>query len=165
MTLGSKNPLCDGSEARLDPRLALVVQAVVEVPGLPARTYGVCEISKGGMFLAFKDAGSTYADLERYQVDVGTRCEVAFAAKVKDQTERVRVSADIVRITRHGVGVRFATRNPPQLSALRELFARADQTGTTAMPKATGAAQKDAGPGPESPTKPDAPPDWELIEH
>lgn len=140
MTLSSKNPSSDGPEARLDPRLALVVQAVVEVPGLPSRTYGVCEISKGGMFLAFKDAGSTYADLERHQVDAGTGCEIAFAAKVKDQTERVRVSAEIVRITRHGIGVRFATRNPPQLSALRDLFARVGGPGaSSATPNVSGA--------------------------
>lgn len=164
MAQSSKDLKDAAADARVDPRLALVVQAIVEIGGLTPRTYGICELSRSGMFLAFKDEGSTRTDLERNLVDPGTRCEIAFAATIKGEQEWVRVTAEIVRITRHGIGVRFSTRNPPQLSALKDLFMRVERE---APPRAYSSTEQDGRKGEavrEDPAKTDSWRDWQLIE-
>ena len=126
---------------RLDPRCEVETQAFVAMPNLPSRAYQVCEMSRGGMFLGFRDARSTALELERADVVSGTPVEIAFAVNLSGERHRVNVRARITRITPLGIGVQFTTRNPPQLAALRELFARA---GEVAVPDA-GAAHKQAG--------------------
>jgi hypothetical protein len=80
------------------------------------------------MFLAFTDERSTRLEMEQHNIDPGTNVEVAFAVSVRNAKYRFSVRARIVRISSHGIGVQFATRNPPQLAALRELFP-ADEEG------------------------------------
>ncbi len=77
------------------------------------------------MFLAFKDAQSALLELERADIEPGANVDIAFAASVADNRQRFSVRAQIMRITRRGIGVQFVTRNPPQLAALREIFERA----------------------------------------
>ena len=110
---------------RLDPRSEVETQAFVAMPNLPSRAYQVCEMSRGGMFLGFRDARSTALELERADVVSGTPVDIAFAVKLSGERHRINVRARITRITPLGMGVQFATRNPPQLAALRDLFDRA----------------------------------------
>jgi hypothetical protein len=122
----ARQPKARGAAERTDPRTSLAVQAMVAIPSLPPRAYGVCEISRGGMFLAFRNARSTRLELEQHKIEPGTAIEVAFTAALPDAKHRLRVQARIARITQHGIGIQFARRNPPQLAALRELFAQAE---------------------------------------
>lgn len=114
------------AEKRIDPRCTLVVQALVAIPSMPSRAYGICEVSRSGMFLAFRNARSTNLELEQGNIGPGTDLEIAFTVSQEESRYRVRIRARIVRITSLGIGVQFATRNPPQLAPLRELFPPAD---------------------------------------
>ncbi len=113
------------SNKRTDPRHSFAAQALVAIPGLPSRAYEVREISRGGMFLAFRELRSTLLDFEQNDVETGASVEVAFTFSRPDGRHQFSVRGTISRITRQGIGVRFATHNPPQLAALRELFAGA----------------------------------------
>lgn len=115
------------SNKRIDSRCELAAQAFVAVPSLKSRAYEVLEISRSGMFLAFRDAKSTREEFERHSIEPGTSVEVAFSAPLTEGRHRFSVRASIARITRQGIGVQFATRNPPQLAALRELFPDASE--------------------------------------
>jgi len=116
----------DGSSRRNDPRYPVAVQAFVAIPSLNSRAYQVREISRGGMFLAFKEPTSTRLELERNTVEPGTRVEIAFAFSVADVRHRCSVNAQITRITRQGIGVQFTTHKRPQLAPPRALFAQHD---------------------------------------
>ena len=74
------------------------------------------------MFLRFREAHSTLLDFEQNGVEIGVSVEIAFAVSLPDGPQRFSVRGRISRITRQGIGVQFATRNPPQLAALREVF-------------------------------------------
>lgn len=126
MNQESSNSAIHG-ESRVDPRVALAVQAVVEFDGLAARSYGVCEISRGGMFLAFKDTAATLKEYEKQEIQAGSSCEVAFSVSLPHHRQHLRIAAKIVRITEHGIGVRFKPRDPPQLVALNYLFERVEK--------------------------------------
>lgn len=115
----------DLANQRTDPRCELIAHAYVTVPSLPPRIYTVQEISRGGMFLAFRDSSTTRVELEQNGVEKGTHVDVAFAVSAGEEKYRFDVRASIVRITRRGVALQFVTHNPPQLARLRELFARA----------------------------------------
>ena len=47
------------SGKRSDPRCRIEAKAFVAIPGLTSRAYEVGEISRGGMFLGFREAHST----------------------------------------------------------------------------------------------------------
>jgi len=115
------------TDSRVDPRVALAVQAEVELEGLAPRGYGVCEISRGGMFLAFKDPSATLQEYEDHGVEGGAPCDIAFSVRLPDHHQHLRLSATIVRITEHGIGVQFKPRDPPPLAALNQLFARVEK--------------------------------------
>jgi hypothetical protein len=107
---------------RVDRRHDLQTQAFVSISSLPPRAYLVREVSRGGMFLGFRDPHSTRQELEQYGIEKGAPVDIAFVVTTGDNKERCNVRARIVRITRTGLGVAFATHNPPQLAALRKLF-------------------------------------------
>lgn len=113
-----------GVNQRFDPRRELTTQAFVAIPSLPSRAYAICEISRSGMFLGFKDARSTQLELEQGGVEPGVYVDIAFAVQLAGDRHRFSVRARIARITKQGIGVQFTTRNPPQLSALSELFSQ-----------------------------------------
>ncbi len=114
---------------RTDPRTAFITQAFVSIPPLSTQAYQVNEISRGGMFLAFKGASTTLSEMEYAGIDRGAPVEIAFAVSLNGKQQRIRVRAKIARITKRGIGVEFVTHNPPQISGLRELFsAEADTT-------------------------------------
>jgi hypothetical protein len=117
----------DRTESRVDPRVALAVQAEVELEGLAPRGYGVCEISRGGMFLAYKDPEATLQEYEHHGIDGGTACDIAFSVQLPGHRQHLRLSATIVRITEHGIGVQFKPHDPPPLAALNQLFARVEK--------------------------------------
>jgi hypothetical protein len=108
---------------RHDPRQNLDTQAFVSISAIPTRAYVVKEISRGGMFLGFRDPRSTRLELEQNGIECNTPLEIAFVVSSGDTKNRFNVSGRIRRITREGIGVAFATHNPPQLGALRDLFA------------------------------------------
>ena len=110
------------SGKRSDPRCRIEAKAFVAIPGLTSRAYEVGEISRGGMFLGFREAHSTLLDFEQNGVETGVSVEVSFAVSLPDGPQRFSVRGQISRITRQGIGIRFATHNPPQLAALREVF-------------------------------------------
>ena len=107
---------------RADPRTELVTQAFVSIPPLKTRAFQVSEISRGGMFLAFKDATTTLIEMEHAGIEKGWSVDIAFAVSSAEKKHRISVRATIARISRHGLGVEFVTHNPPQLAGLRELF-------------------------------------------
>lgn len=111
---------------RRDPRIELVAQAFVSMVPLNSRAFQIREISRGGMFLEFRD-GNTSTDMGREHIDVGTDAEIAFALFMDGSRHTFNVRARIARITRKGVGVQFLTRNPPQLGALRDIFGSASK--------------------------------------
>lgn len=153
-----------GENKRTDPRCALAIQAFVAIPSLQSRAYGLCEISRGGMFLAFRDARSTKLELEQNDIETGTHVEVAFSVSLPDGKHRFHVRARIARITAYGIGVQFITRNPPQLAALREMFSEAGADMEVPDPQtlrsdATEAKRKLAGPSASTAWE-----DWELVE-
>ena len=156
----------DGVSKRVDPRCEVGAQAFVTVTTLPPRAYDIGEISRGGMFLGFKDARSTALELERAGVEPGTYIDIAFAVTLPDDCHRFSVRARISRITQQGIGVQFTTRNPPQLAALRDLFSAAvDQHPPTVESDPAPAA----GERPEKrivkkPDESNAWKDWELLD-
>ena len=111
-----------GRNLREDPRKDLDTQAFVSVASLPTRAYAVREISRGGMFLGFRDPRSTRQELEQNGIDREAPVDIAFVVTRGDTKDRFSVRAKVRRITRDGLGVAFLTHNPPQLAALRDLF-------------------------------------------
>lgn len=154
----------DGENKRTDPRCALAIQAFVAIPSLQSRAYGICEISRGGMFLAFKDARSTKLELEQNDIETGTHVEVAFSVSLPDGKHRFRVRARIARITRYGIGVQFITHNPPQLAALRELFSHAGAGLGIADPQTRKKDATEARRMLANPSAASAWQEWELVE-
>lgn len=118
----SRGAASDESRRRSDPRCRIEAKAFVAIPGLTSRAYDLVEISRGGMFLGFREAHSTLLDFEQNSVETGVSVEVAFAVSLPDGIQRFSVRGKISRITRQGIGVQFSTHNPPQLAALREIF-------------------------------------------
>lgn len=106
---------------RRDPRVELVAQAFVSMVPLNSRAFQIREVSRGGMFLEFRD-GSTAVDMAREHIEVGTDTEIVFALFMDGSRHTFNVRARIARITRTGIGVQFLTHNPPQLGALRDIF-------------------------------------------
>jgi hypothetical protein len=113
-----------GGNERTDPRREMDTQAFVSMASVPTRAYAIREISRGGMFLGFRDSCSTRQELEQNGIDRDTPLDIAFVVTTGDKKERFNVRARISRITRRGIGVAFVTHNPPQLAALREFFSR-----------------------------------------
>ena len=130
-----------GSGKRSDPRCRVEAKAFVAIPGLTSRAYDVGEISRGGMFLRFREAHSTLLDFEQNSVESGVSVEIAFAVSLPDGPQRFSVRGRISRITRQGIGVQFATHNPPQLAALREVFSSVREES---VPGSASSAQKQA---------------------
>ena len=122
------------TDKRKDPRFNFITQALVTIISLPSRAYEACNISLGGMFLAFKDPRSTWMELEMNGIGPSAHVEIAFAALLPDARHRFRVRARIARITKHGIGVQFARRNPPQLGPLRVFFPDAGWEVTSTNP-------------------------------
>jgi hypothetical protein len=92
-------------QRREAPRYPLPVRAVVEIPGLPARDYGVCEISRSGMFLAFLDARMTRPEFEQSEAGPGTGLKITFEVTHPDVHFRCDIPARVVRATHAGIGV------------------------------------------------------------
>jgi len=108
---------------RSDRRIELVTQASVLIPPLRATIYEIREISRGGMFLAFKQPGQLL-QIETASIGVGANAEVAFTVVLENRRQQLSVRARIARIGKKGIGFEFLTRNPPQLAALRALFSQ-----------------------------------------
>jgi len=126
---------------RLDPRRDLVTQAFVTMVPLSARAFQLQEVSRGGMFLAFKDS-MTLAEIQGVGIDRGTDAEIAFAVVQDGARHAFNVRARIARITPKGIGFQFHTRNPPQLAGLRELFrSAAGDAAVATMPETTAARE------------------------
>ena len=102
-----------------------IYQIMVEsfLDGDPTADYGVCELSKTGMFLAFTNADTTKQSLTDNLVQPGTELHIAFSVPVGGRKLRCELPAEIARITEHGIGVRFLTNDPSQLSDLIDEFA------------------------------------------
>jgi hypothetical protein len=149
---------------RNDPRCALKIQAFVAIPSLQSRAYGICEISRGGMFLAFKDARSTKLELEQNDIGAGTHVEVAFSVSLPDGKYRFRVRARIARITAYGIGVQFITHNPPQLAALREVFSQGGADLEDEGPQIRASDAAEAKRLLANPTASTAWQNWELVD-
>lgn len=140
-TLGEFNPPSELREeemfpatrgdSRNYPRFAYPVRTSVEWPYLPTKEYGICDFSRSGMFLAFTDVRATRTTLERNSVGPGANLVVRFTISLPDETHCCRVQARLVRITRHGIGVRFTPGNPWQLAALTDLLSRANGDSET----------------------------------
>ena len=97
---------------RSDPRCRIEAKAFVSIPDLTSRAYDLVEISRGGMFLGFREAHSTLLDFEQNSVELGVSVEVAFSFSLPDGAQRFSVRGQISRITRQGIGVQFSTHNP-----------------------------------------------------
>jgi len=89
---------------------------------------------------------------------------IAFVVARPDTKHRLRVHARLTRITKQGIGVAFTAHNPPQLSALREFFAKADQQGisdTAREPQPAAQGHRRISKGLVAPA---AAPDWDLAD-
>ena len=117
----------NAEDRRTDPRIGLEVKAFVSMPPLTCRGLQIRDISRSGMYLAFKDAGSTLFELKRAGIETGTKAEIAFAVYLSEKRHGFSIHARLARITQKGLGFEFLTHNPPQLSALRELFSTAER--------------------------------------
>lgn len=115
---------------RSDRRIELVRQASVLIPPLRATIYEIREISRGGMFLAFKQPGQLL-QIDSADISVGANAEVAFTVVLESQRQQLSVRARIARIGKKGIGFQFLTRNPPQLADLRALFSQSDPETVT----------------------------------
>lgn len=159
-----KGPGSNPADKRIDPRCTLVVQALVSIPSVPPRAYAICEVSRSGMFLAFRNSRSTILELEQGDIGPGTDLEIAFTVSQSKTKYRIRVRARIVRITSQGIGVQFATRNPPQLAPLRALFPPAGETVGYANPRDRSEKDADDRRTLLAPPKSSAWQDWELLD-
>ena len=156
----------DEANKRVDRRCEIAAQAFVAIPSLPSRAYEISEISRGGMFLGFKDARSTALELEQRGVEAGVHVDIAFAVTLPDARHRFGVRARISRITQRGIGVQFATRNPPQLAALRELFSAPGEQSAAVVsgPPGSNRAQAREKKVLQKPADSAAWDDWELLD-
>jgi hypothetical protein len=116
------------------------------------------------MFLAFRDARSTKLELEQNDIEPGAQVEVAFSVSLPDGKHRFRVRASIARITAHGIGVQYVTHNPPQLAALRELFAQAGSDIEVPDPQTQNSDAVAAKRMLADPSASTAWQDWELVD-
>ena len=107
-------------EKRLDRRCPMPFQAAVSMPPLATRFAELRDISRGGLFLTFKDPVTTLFELENAEIDVGACAEVAFSAPLDGRHHRVNLRGLITRVGRKGISLQFVTHNPPQLGALRD---------------------------------------------
>lgn len=156
-----RQPVRHDANKRIDPRYSVAAQAFVAIPSLTSRAYKVREISRSGMFLAFKEAQSTLLEYEQNNIERGAHVDIAFAFTLSDTRYRFSVPARITRITKHGIGVQFTTHNPPQLAALRELFEQADTApGLRAPPDQASEKSRVLKDPPET----SAWQDWELLD-
>lgn len=153
-----------GPNGRGDPRYRVEVQAFVAVPSLNTRAYQVQEISRGGMFLAFREPTSTRLELEQNNVEPGTHVEIAFGFSLSGVRYRFSVNARILRITPQGIGVQFTTHNPPQLAALRELFEQNAQSAAPSIPEQPHASEPTRRQALAPPPDTGKWQDWELLE-
>lgn len=157
-----------GTNKRSDPRCRVEAKAFVAIPGLTSRAYDIVEISRGGMFLGFREMHSTLLDFEQNSVETGVAVEVAFAVSLPDGPQRFSVTGQISRITRRGIGVQFSTHNPPQLAALREIFNGDRESSAPTMTASTGntpqVTQPDQKRTLEKPSEDAAWANWELLD-
>ena len=157
-----------GANKRSDPRCRVEAKAFVAIPGLTSRPYDVGEISRGGMFLGFREAHSTLLDFEQNGVETGVAVEVAFAVSLPDGPQRFSVTGQISRITKRGFGVQFSTHNPPQLAALREIFngvhGQAAAAAVSPVGKGPEAVQQERKRILEKPSEDAAWTSWELLD-
>ena len=157
-----------GSNKRSDPRCRVEAKAFVAIPGLTSRPYDVVEVSRGGMFLGFREVQSTLLDFEQNGVEKGVSVEVAFAVSMPEGPQRFSVTGQISRITRQGIGVRFSTHNPPQLAALREMFNSVRESAAPTVSASSESAPQVEQPQRrrvvEKPSEDAAWTDWELLE-
>lgn len=152
----------DSRNKRLDPRMDLVTQAFVTIVPLSARAFQIREVSRGGMFLAFKDS-MTLGDIQGAGIDRGTDAEIAFAVVQDGARHAFNVRARIARITPKGIGFQFHTRNPPQLAGLRELFKSAPEDPAAAMLPETTSARETVRRVIQKPADDTGWQDWEII--
>jgi hypothetical protein len=89
------------------------------MPPLMTRVGELREISRGGLYLAFKDAVTTLFEMENAEIDVGAYADIAFNAPLDGVPHRVNLRSRIARVDHRGIGVQFVTHNPPQLVVLR----------------------------------------------
>ena len=103
---------------RQNPRYPLPVRALVAVPGLPEREYGVCEISRSGMFLAFLDVDRTRPEFRHSDAGPGSELVVKFEVVHPEVHFRCQIPAQVVRTTHSGIGVHVSADHRPDLEAL-----------------------------------------------
>ena len=101
------------------------MQAAVTIPQHPTRDFGVCELSETGMFLAFIGAQLSRQSLEKDGVQAGSELKVTFSVPVGGRKSTCDLTAEIVRVTDHGIGVAFLPERPAQLLALIDAFTAA----------------------------------------
>lgn len=147
---------------RRDPRTELKAQAFVSMVGLASRAFRIHEISRGGMFLAFGDA-RTALDMEHESIEVGSDLEISFSVVVDGTRDTFSVRARIRRITRKGIGVQFLTRNPPQLGALREIFAGPEEEWVNPNPAQAAALGANRPRVIQKPADDSGWQDWEIL--
>jgi hypothetical protein len=116
---GTRRPdAARGKQKRGAPRFPLPVRAVVEIPGLPPREYGVCEVSRSGMFLAFLDARETRPEFEQSGNAPGVEIAISFEVMLPDASYHCDLPARVVRTTHSGIGVEVAEPHRAELDAL-----------------------------------------------
>lgn len=118
---------CLRGDSRNHPRFPYPVRTSVELPFLPTKEYGICDFSRSGMFLAFTDVRATRLTLQQNGVKPGAALVVRFTISLSNETHCCRVQARLVRITRHGIGIKFTPPNSWQLGALINLLSRAHE--------------------------------------
>jgi hypothetical protein len=121
-------PEATPDERRLDPRVVIRSLAAVSMPPLTTRIGELREISRGGLFVAFKDAVTTHFEMESAEIDVGAYAEIAFSAPLDGELHRVHLRSRIARVDHKGIGVQYVTHNPPQLGVLRDYLPRVEKT-------------------------------------
>lgn len=119
---GKRHVSKSGYNRRMHERFALAVHASVTIATLATADYGVCELSETGMFLAFTDTQVSRSSLEDDGIGPGSGLKIGFSVPVAGKKQRCDVTAEIARITDHGIGVRFVPEDPAQLSALIDAF-------------------------------------------
>jgi hypothetical protein len=117
-----------GVNKREYQRFSYAVRASVVSRFLPTREYGVCDFSRCGMYLAYTDERATWRSLMQNEIEPGTELVVRLTVALKQGSYCCRLPVRLVRLDRHGIGVRFVSRAPWQITALVDLLSRTRAT-------------------------------------
>jgi len=117
-----------GVDKREHPRFPYAVRASVVCAFMPTREFGICDFSHSGMYLAYTDGDATRRALTKNGTGSGSDLVVRFTMALEQGSYCCRVAVRLVRVTRHGIGVRFVSRAPWQINALIGLLTRIQGT-------------------------------------